>query len=228
MEYSAYIFDLDGTLLDTLDDLTQSVNYALRQFSMAERQKDEVRMMVGNGVRLLIERAVPIGTKDGVTIQVFETFRKHYLEHSLDNTRPYPGIIELFAKLKSEGKKIAIVSNKLQPAVSALVDRFFSQYVDVAIGERVGMRRKPAPDMVLEAIRQLDTSSAQNTHQPKNNNHQPVTTNAVYIGDSDTDILTAQNSGLPCISVLWGFRDREFLLKHGATTVVEKPEEIFF
>ena len=221
MEYSAYIFDLDGTILDTLDDLTQSVNYALRQFSMAERQKDEVRMMVGNGVRLLIERAVPTGTKDGVTIQVFETFRKHYLEHSLDNTRPYPGIIGLFAKLKREGKKIAIVSNKLQPAVTALVDRFFSQYVDVAIGERVGMRRKPAPDMVLEAMRQLSS-----TPSTTSENNSP-TVDAVYIGDSDTDIKTAENSGLPCISVLWGFRVREFLINHGATTLVEKPEEIF-
>ena len=221
MEYSAYIFDLDGTILDTLDDLTQSVNYALRQFSMPERSKDEVRMMVGNGVRLLIERAVPAGTKDGVTIQVFDAFRKHYLEHSLDNTRPYPGIIDLFTKLKREGKKIAIVSNKLQPAVTALVDRFFSQYVDVAIGERVGMRRKPAPDMVLEAMRQLGS-----TPSTTSENNSP-TVDAVYIGDSDTDIKTAENSGLPCISVLWGFRDREFLINHGATTLVEKPEEIF-
>ena len=215
MTYSAYIFDLDGTALDTLEDLTQSVNYALRQFAMPERRKEEVRMMIGNGVRLLIERAVPDGTKDAVTIQVFKIFREHYLEHSLDNTRPYPGILELFAKLKHRGSKIAIVSNKLQPAVTDLVDRFFSDYVDVAIGERVGMRRKPAPDMVLEAMRQMGLKPLVQGVQE-----------AVYVGDSDTDILTAQNSGLPCISVSWGFRDKEFLLSHGATTIVERPDEI--
>ena len=215
MTYSAYIFDLDGTALDTLEDLTQSVNYALRQFAMPERRKEEVRMMIGNGVRLLIERAVPDGTKDAVTIQVFKTFREHYLEHSLDNTRPYPGILELFAKLKHRGSKIAIVSNKLQPAVTDLVDRFFSDYVDVAIGERVGMRRKPAPDMVLEAMRQMGLKPLVQGVQE-----------AVYVGDSDTDILTAQNSGLPCISVSWGFRDKEFLLSHGATTIVEVPDDI--
>ena len=204
----AYIFDLDGTVLDTLDDLTQSVNHALRRFSMPQRRRDEIRMMVGNGVGMLIAKAVPEGTQQGVTMQVLEAFREYYLQHSLDNTRPYPGILELFARLRRQGSKIAIVSNKLQPAVTALVERFFAEYVDVAIGERVGLRRKPAPDMVLEAMRQMGVQGA------------------VYIGDSDTDILTAQNSGLSCISVLWGFRDREFLEEHGATTLVQRPEEI--
>ena len=209
-QYDAYIFDLDGTLLDTLQDLTNSVNYALRTFGMPERSRDEVRQFVGNGVRLLIERAVPQGTKDGVTIKVFESFRSHYLEHSLDNTRPYPGIMETLAELSRRGKRMAIVSNKLQPAVSDLNKRFFSQYITTAIGERIGIRRKPSPDMINAALAELGINGG----------------NAVYVGDSDVDIQTARNASLPCISVLWGFRDKAFLLNHDATCCIASPEEL--
>ncbi|MDO5446588.1 MAG: HAD family hydrolase [Prevotellaceae bacterium] len=209
-QYEAYIFDLDGTLLDTLQDLTNSVNYALRTFCMPERSRDEVRQFVGNGVRLLIERAVPQGTKDGMTIKVFETFRNHYLEHSLDNTRPYSGIMETISELHRRGKQLAIVSNKLQPAVTELNNRFFSQYIGAAIGERIGIRRKPSPDMISAALAEIDATCE----------------NAVYVGDSDVDILTAQNSSLPCISVLWGFRDKDCLLSHGATCCIASPEEL--
>lgn len=211
-QYKTYIFDLDGTLLDTLQDLTNSVNYALRFFDMPERTRDEVRQFVGNGVRLLIERAVPTGTKDGITIKVFETFRNHYLEHSLDNTKPYEGIIETLAELKRRGCNLAIVSNKLQPAVTELNNRFFSQYIDIAVGERIGIRRKPAPDMVNTVIKELGVD----------------TDNAVYIGDSDVDIQTATNSNLPCINVLWGFRDEKFLVQHGATTLISSPKDLIF
>ena len=199
--YDTWIFDLDGTLLDTLDDLKNSVNHALRQFNMPERSRDEIRSFVGNGVRLLVERAVPEGTKDGVTIQVFEAFRQHYLEHSLDNTKPYPGVVDILKKLHEKGKKIAIVSNKLQAGVDDLNRRFFAEYVDVAIGERTGIPHKPAPDMVFEALEKLRAK------------------NAVYVGDSEVDIETAKNAGLPCLCVLWGFRDEDFLRKHGAKFV---------
>ena len=208
--YSTFIFDLDGTLLDTLQDLAQSVNHALRTFGMAERPRGEIQQMVGNGVRLLVERAVPPGTKDGVTKQVFEAFCKHYLEHSADSTHPYEGIMETLHELKRRGARTAIVSNKLQAGVTELHERFFRDSIDVAIGEQTGIRRKPSPDMVDAALRNLNAGKD----------------GAVYIGDSDVDILTARNSGLPCISVLWGFRSRDFLLNHGADTLISDPKEL--
>lgn len=213
MTYDTYIFDLDGTLLDTLGDLATSVNYALRTHHLPEHTVDEVRRMVGNGVRLLIERAVPDGDCNPLLDNVFSVFRQHYLEHSLDTTRPYEGIPEMLAALKQCGCRIAVVSNKFDTATKSLCRHFFPNTVDVAIGENevAGIRKKPAPDTVRAALRQLGVGEGGR---------------AVYVGDSDVDIMTARNSGLPCISVLWGFRDREFLLSHGATTFVSRPEEL--
>ena len=211
-EYDAYIFDLDGTLLDTLSDLAASVNAALKACSMPIRTIDEVRAFVGNGVRVLMQRAVPEGTEEKHMEEALEIFRHHYLVHSMDTTKPYGGIIPLLETLKSRGKKVAVVSNKFQKATQELCDHFFGQLVDVAIGESEQIRKKPAPDTVVEAMRRLGVN----------------TTQAVYIGDSDVDIQTARNCSLPCISVLWGFRSRDFLLQHGATTFVESPGEILF
>ena len=191
-EYSAYIFDLDGTLLDTLGDLAASVNYALNRYDMPVHTVEDIRWFVGNGVKKLMERSVPGGVGNPQFEEVFKTFREHYMKHSLDTTRPYPGILEMLDGLKCRKKKIAVVSNKFYTATQELCTHFFGSYVDVAIGEREGIRRKPAPDTVIEAMRRLGMSSD----------------GAVYIGDSDVDIATAANSGLPCISVLWGFRDR--------------------
>ena len=209
MSYDTYIFDLDGTLLDTLQDLATSVNYALRQHHMPEHSIDDVRRFVGNGVRRLMELAVPEGTADPAFEAAFATFREYYMEHSLDTTRPYDGIPELIHELKQRGCRMAVVSNKMMAATQELVHHFFPD-IEVAIGEdeAAGIRKKPAPDTVFAAMKQLGQGSA------------------VYVGDSDVDLATARNSGLPCISVLWGFRDREFLLAHGATTFVEKPCEI--
>ncbi len=211
-EYQTYIFDLDGTLLYTLDDLQTSVNHALRAFGMPERTLDEVRRFVGNGVRNLMEQAVPGGDSNPQFEEVFATFRAHYTEHSLDTTRPYDGVLDVLKELKNRGKRIAVVSNKFYAATQELCRHFFGDCVEVAIGEREDIRRKPAPDTVFEALRQLGVSAD----------------GAVYIGDSDVDLATARNSGLPCISVLWGFRDREFLKEHGATTFVETPNEILY
>ncbi len=208
--HNTFVFDLDGTLLNTLHDLANSTNHALRCCSLKEREEDEIREFVGNGVRKLIERAVPSGTDEALTDKVFEIFRKHYIRHSLDSTCPYPGIVDMLASLHEAGKKMAIVSNKLQPAVTDLCERFFGDSVSVAIGERPDMARKPAPDMVLAALKALDAGAG----------------DAVYVGDSEVDLLTARNAGLPCISVLWGFRDKEFLLRHGACTLVASPQEI--
>ena len=209
-EYTTYIFDLDGTLLDTLDDLAASTNYALRQHGMPEHSRDDVRRFVGNGVRVLIERAVPPGTPAEVREEVLKTFREHYLVHGLDRTKPYPGIMQLLRDLRERNKLIAVVSNKFYAATQELCTHFFGSLVDVAIGEREDIRRKPAPDTVNEALRQLNADRG----------------SAVYIGDSEVDIATACNSGMPCISVLWGFRNQDFLIKSGATHLVSSPQEI--
>ena len=224
MLYDTYIFDLDGTLIDTLGDLTASCNYALRSCGMKEHPIDDIRRFVGNGVRKLMERAVPEGTDNPLFNQAFETFRAHYLEHGLDTTKPYPGIEETLKRLQQKGCRMAVVSNKFYDATLQMVRHFFGNCIEVAVGEceaglpknipegfpKHPLKKKPAPDTVNEALRQLNAT----TH------------NAVYVGDSDVDIMTARNSGLPCISVLWGFRDRDFLLAHGAKTLISQPEEL--
>ena len=212
MKYDTYIFDLDGTLLDTLTDLAASVNYALRTHNMPEHSIDDVRRFVGNGVRKLMERAVPDGAANPDFEATFAKFREYYMLHSLDTTRPYPGIQEVLAELKARGCHLAVVSNKMMAATVELCRHFFSDTIEVAIGENEaeGIRKKPAPDTVFAALRELQI--------------EPLT--SVYVGDSDVDIATARNAGLPCISVLWGFRDRQFLLDHGATTFVSSPNEL--
>ena len=209
-KYKTYIFDLDGTLLSTLADLAASTNYALRTHHMPERSLDEVRRFVGNGVKKLMERAIPDGLNNPLFEETFATFRQHYMQHNLDTTQPYPGIMQLLEQLKAEGKNIAVVSNKFYAATRELCRHFFGDLVPVAIGEREDIRKKPAPDTVIEALRELGVDKE----------------GAVYIGDSDVDIMTAKNSGMPCVSVLWGFRDKEFLLEHGATTLISQPEEM--
>ena len=215
-EYDIYIFDLDGTLLDTLQDLTASVNYALRQYGLPEHSVDDIRGFLGNGVRLLMERAVPQGAEHPEFEHIFATFRQYYMAHSLDTTKPYEGIPEMLKILKDRGCKLAVVSNKMMSATQDLIAHFFPE-IDVAIGEHedMGIHKKPAPDTVYEAMRQLDIPVPF-----------PSDLSAVYVGDSDVDIQTAQNAGIPCISVLWGFRDRSFLITHGATTFIECPREL--
>ena len=206
-EFETYVFDLDGTLLETLKDLAASTNYALRTHNMPEHSIEDVRVFVGNGVKKLMERAIPNGIENPQFEDVYATFRQHYLEHNLDTTKPYEGIPELLAELKARGKKLAIVSNKFYAATQELARHFFPDTIEVAIGERENIKKKPAPDTVIEALRQLGASKE----------------TAVYIGDSDVDIMTAKNCNMPCVSVLWGFRDKEFLMEHGATFFVKKP-----
>lgn len=211
MNRTTYIFDLDGTLLDTLRDLAASTNYALRMHGMPEHSLDDIRRFVGNGVRLLMERAVPDGSQNPQFESAFATFRNHYMQHSLDTTHPYDGIPEMLNELTLRGCRLAVVSNKMMSATHELVAHFFPE-IPVAIGEHeaAGIRKKPAPDTVYEALHQLGVSKD----------------TAIYIGDSDVDIVTARNCGIPCISVLWGFRDRNFLLQHGATTLITHPCEL--
>ena len=210
--YNTYIFDLDGTLLDTITDLAASCNYALRTHGMPEHSVDDVRRFVGNGVRKLMERAIPNGVENPDFEATFATFREHYMHHSLDTTQPYPGIPEVLAELKARGCRLAVVSNKMMAATVELCHHFFPNTIEVAIGEHEaeGIRKKPAPDPVFAALRELGVEKDR----------------AVYVGDSDVDVQTAANSGLPCISVLWGFRDRDFLIQHGAKTFISAPSEL--
>lgn len=208
--YNTYIFDLDGTLLSSLADLAASCNYALRTNGMPERTLDEVRRFVGNGVKKLMERATPNGLQNPLFDKTLADFRQHYMKHNLDTTCPYEGVMPMLEELQRRGKKVAVVSNKFYAATQELCHHFFGDLVTVAIGEREDIRKKPAPDTVIEALRQLNATAEE----------------SVYIGDSDVDIDTARNAGMPCISVLWGFRDKEFLIEHGATTLVATPQEI--
>lgn len=208
--YDTYVFDLDGTLLSTLGDLAASCNHALRANGMPERTIDEVRRFVGNGVKKLMERAIPGGLDNPLFEKTFADFRQHYMHHNLDTTCPYTGVMEMLESLRSRGKKVAVVSNKFYAATQALCKHFFGDLVDVAIGEREGIRKKPAPDTVNEALAQMNVGKER----------------AVYIGDSDVDIMTANNCGMPCISVLWGFRDYDFLVEHGATIFVTSPLQL--
>lgn len=210
MKYKAIIFDLDGTLTDTLFDLKESTNYTLRRMGWPERSLEEIKQFVGNGVRRLMEQAVPSDAEEMEFAECFQLFQEHYIKHCQDHTDLYPGIKELLKALKERGYKTAIVSNKLQAGVNELYNRFFENTIDVAIGETNEMRRKPFPDMVFSALDKLGITQDE----------------AIYVGDSEVDMATARNAGLPCISVLWGFRDRDYLCEIGAFQTVETPMEI--
>jgi phosphoglycolate phosphatase len=204
-----FIFDLDGTLLNTLTDLTNATNYALEKQGAAPRTEDQVRKAVGNGIGKLIERSLPNGKKNPDYEAVLSNFKEYYKEHCLDNTKPYDGIKEMLNYLRENGYKTAIVSNKADFAVKELCADIFPE-VTVAIGESDGVRRKPAPDSVITALKELGSSKEK----------------AVYIGDSDVDIQTAKNAGMGCISVTWGFRSEAFLNANGASVLVNSPHEI--
>lgn len=210
MRYELAIFDMDGTILNTLEDLTAAANYALTAHGYPTRSLDEIRNFVGNGIRKTVERAVPAGTDDTSVEQVYKSFCSYYEVHNKDNTKPYPGVCELIKVLKDAGCKTAVVSNKAHAAVLELVDEFFDGLFDVAIGEMPGVNRKPAPDSVFSVLDKLNIPGAQ----------------AVYIGDSDVDAATARNSGLDLIAVDWGFKSRAFLEEIGADTIVSTPYEI--
>ena len=220
--YSTYIFDLDGTLLDTLGDLAASTNYALRMHGMPEHSVDDVRRFVGNGVRKLMERAIPDGQANPLFEETFASFRQHYMAHSLDTTKPYDGISETLEALKRRGCRLAVVSNKMMAATQELCRHFFPDTIEVAIGEHEaeGIRKKPAPDTVFAALDALGLP------RPVPGDLRASAAFAAYVGDSDVDIETAANAGLPCISVLWGFRDRDFLIQHGAKTFISTPSEL--
>ena len=206
------IFDLDGTLLDTLDDLTGSVQYALKQMNYPTRSRDEVRSFVGNGIYVLIHKAVPAGTDEEKILETLEIFKKHYGIHCNDKTGPYPGIQDLVDALREKNIKMAIVSNKADFATKELAEIYFNGRIPVAIGEKEseGIRKKPAPDTVFKSLELLESK----------------VDDAVYVGDSEVDIATAKNAGMDLILCSWGFRDVDFLRDLGGNVIVDRPEDI--
>lgn len=210
MSYNTLIFDLDGTLLNTLDDLTNSVNYALHKLNFPTRSSEEICSFVGNGVEKLIELSVPEKTSYDQFAKCLLIFKKHYSENMRNETRPYDGIISLLEYLKKNNYNMAIVSNKFQEGVTDLNNHYFSDYIDVAIGKSPEMRKKPYPDTVLAAIDKLGASKE----------------NCLYIGDSEVDIKTAQNANIKSVGVAWGFRGKSLLEKLGANYVIDTPQDL--
>lgn len=210
MKYKLAIFDMDGTILNTIDDLAASLNAVLEKSGFPTRTMDEVISFVGDGLRTLIERGVPDGSDSETVDRVLADFKAYYAVHCADRTAPYDGIIELLKNLRTNGCMTAVVSNKVDDAVQELCKKYFDGFFDYAVGERSGILRKPAPDSVNEVLEKLNVSRE----------------NAVYIGDSEVDIKTAENAGMDSIIVEWGFRERDFLLKKGAKTIVSAAKEI--
>ena len=210
MKYNTYIFDLDGTLLDTLQDLANAVNYAMRKMNYPERTIDEVRRFIGNGIRMLIKRAAPQEISTDDYEKTLAIFTQYYLEHIADFTKPYDGIVEVIKTLKEEGCKVAVVSNKADEAAKKVVKDFFGDIFDLVVGKMDRFPSKPAPDSVLYVIQSLNADKK----------------NCVYSGDSEVDVQTAHNAGLPCVGVTWGNRDVSELIAAGAEYIAQKPVEI--
>lgn len=210
MKYDTYIFDMDGTILNTIDDLTVTTNYAMEKMGYKTHTVEDVKWFVGNGIMMLIRRAVPEGTSEEDIQKTFEYFKEHYHDHCNDKTGPYPGIIELLTELKKAGKKLAVVSNKADRPVKKLADEIFPGLFDIAIGEKDGINKKPARDMVDIAISELGAERDK----------------SVYIGDTNVDFETAKNSELDCILVAWGFRGKEHIHQFNAEYFVDDPMEI--
>ena len=208
--YDTVIFDLDGTLLNTLEDLADAVNFVMRANQYPERTIEEVRHFVGNGIRRLMEQAVPEHVTGEEFERVFEEFKKYYTEHCQNKTCAYEGIMPLLGCLYEKGYAMAIVSNKNHAAVCELNDIYFKEYINVAIGQKDGIRKKPAPDTVIQALKELGKDKEK----------------AIYVGDSEVDFATAKNSGMDCALVTWGFRTVEELAEFSPTAFIDKPEEL--
>ncbi len=206
----AVVFDMDGTILDTLEDLRSSVNHALREHGLPERSSVDVRSFLGSGMVYLIHKAVPEGTDPGTEASVLESHKAYYPLHCAEQTKPYPGICELLSSLRDAGILTAVVSNKSDANVQALVRDYFDGLFTVAVGARGGVPRKPSPELVEIALSELDVSKE----------------DAIYVGDSDIDVATAKNAGLSMITVLWGFRDKPQLIEAGADRFAETTDDV--
>ncbi len=212
MRYKAVLFDLDGTLIDSLADLTSSVNYIMKLYGLDEHTGDEVKSYIGDGTYKLFERAFPAGTPRETIDGAIEIYRPYYAEKMKENTVPYDGITGLLDRLKKDGYIIGVVSNKFRKSTELLCRKYFPQ-ADIALGEMEaeGVRRKPHPDMIIRAAQELGIE----------------TDDILYVGDSEVDIYTAENSGIRCISVSWGYRDKDYLVECGAEAVADDPDELY-
>ena len=210
MKYTTIVFDCDGTLLDTLTDLRNAVNYVLRAHDLPERSVSEVKAALGNGVAHLMRQSLPDSISEAQFNTYLDEFKAYYGEHLQDYTAPYPGMLNVLDTLRAKGYKLAIVSNKIQEGITPLNKEYFGDRLPVAIGERPGLQRKPAPDMVLQALKELDSTQDE----------------SIYIGDSEVDVATAKNSGLLCIGVTWGFRDEQLHKDFGVKHIARKAEDI--
>jgi phosphoglycolate phosphatase len=210
MGYTTILFDMDGTLMNTLEDMADSVNAILRQLGHAERSLDEVRAFVGNGAEMLVRRAMPDGSSEAEIAQALGLYQPYYAAHCQEKTRAYDGILPLLEELHRAGKQIAVVSNKPEGALRTLCEEYFAGLVKVVSGDMPGRRRKPWPDMVDAALEKMSADRK----------------DAVYVGDSEVDVQTGKNAGLPVIGVSWGFRGREKLIASGAETIVDSIEEL--
>ncbi len=210
MKYNTVVFDLDGTLLDTLSDLRASVNFALMKNNLPLRSTEEVRAFVGNGIRLLIERAVPENTDEKIIDKCFADFKEHYKMNSANKTKAYDGVIDMLQMLKAKGVKTAVVSNKADFAVKTLAKEYFSGLLSCAYGEREGVKRKPDPAGVFACIDEMGSTLS----------------DSIYVGDSEVDVETAKNAGLPCVAVTWGFRDKGVLESMEPEYIIDSPIQV--
>ena len=210
MKYTTIVFDCDGTLLDTLTDLRNAVNYVLRAHDLPERSVPEVKAALGNGVAHLMRQSLPDSISEAEFNTYLDEFKAYYGEHLQDYTAPYPGMLDVLDTLRAKGYKLAIVSNKIQEGITPLNKEYFGDRLPVAIGERPGLQRKPAPDMVLQALKELNSTPEE----------------SIYVGDSEVDVATAKNSGLLCIGVTWGFREESLHQELGVTHIARKAENI--
>ncbi len=209
-KYNTIIWDMDGTLLDTLDDLADSVNEALAEFRLPIRTRDEIRSFIGNGVARLIELSVPEGKQHPQYEEILTFFKSCYKRNCRNKTKPFDGLDKMLQELGNRGYRMAIVSNKADPAVKELARLYFGDTISVALGDAEGFRRKPYPDTVFKAIRLLEADKA----------------SAIYIGDTEVDIATAKNAGIDCICVTWGYRSRSELQAAGAKLIADSPDEL--
>lgn len=211
MKYKLVMFDLDGTVLNTINDLANSMNYVLSKYNMPLHSIEEIKQYLGNGIRRLVELSVKENTSNEEIEKVYHDFLAYYEVHSLDETKPYDGIIQLLTKLKKKGCILAMISNKADIVVQQLANRFFNGIFDYVVGEKNNIRKKPYPDSVIEVMKKYEISNQ----------------NAIYIGDTEVDSLTAINAKIDCIIVTWGFRKKEYLETLKKTFLVNQVDEIY-
>lgn len=210
MKYDAVLFDMDGTVVDSLEDICGAVNHAMRHYHLPEYEPAQIAAYLGNGARYLLKCALPADATEAFLDEVLAYYKPYYAAHTGDKTRPYAGILPMMERMKTAGLRLAIISNKPDAAVQPLVRTYFADLVQLAVGEREGVRRKPSPDMIDAAAEQLGVAKDR----------------CLYVGDSEVDVETAKNAGIDCAAVTWGFRSREQLVNAGAGVIVDSPEEL--